>query len=137
MTESYALNKQSYFLYFGIVASGLVWLLVNIFSQGAVPTVCLLKNVTGIPCPTCGTTDSITYLLNGDIMGAFMLNPLGIPLSLLILFFVVKVLFELVIKKRTFVEIVALYETFTRSHRKKFYFLLFIIFINWIWVLAK
>lgn len=39
-------------------------------------TVCMLKGVTGIPCPTCGGTRALAHLAHFDIAGAFALNPL-------------------------------------------------------------
>ena len=38
--------------------------------------VCLLREWTGIPCPTCGTTRLIEALLSGDLLGALAWNPL-------------------------------------------------------------
>jgi hypothetical protein len=37
---------------------------------------CTFKAVTGIPCPTCGTTRSLMYLAYGDITGSLIMNPL-------------------------------------------------------------
>jgi len=39
-------------------------------------TVCTLKGVTGIPCPTCGATRALAHLAQLDLAGAFALNPL-------------------------------------------------------------
>lgn len=39
-------------------------------------TVCMLKAVTGIPCPTCGGTRALAHLAHFDVAGAFALNPL-------------------------------------------------------------
>jgi len=38
--------------------------------------VCLFKEWTGIPCPTCGATRMIAALLSGDVLGAAALNPM-------------------------------------------------------------
>jgi len=38
--------------------------------------VCLLREWTGIPCPTCGTTRLIEALLSRDLLGALAWNPL-------------------------------------------------------------
>lgn len=37
---------------------------------------CPFRAVTGIPCPSCGTTRSLVHLAHGDIAGSFILNPL-------------------------------------------------------------
>jgi len=37
---------------------------------------CNFKRVTGVPCPTCGTTRAVIALTSGDVTQAFVLNPL-------------------------------------------------------------
>lgn len=39
-------------------------------------TTCLLKLTTGTPCPTCGTTRMCLSLLHGQVVQAFLFNPL-------------------------------------------------------------
>ncbi len=38
---------------------------------------CPLRTLTGIPCPTCGTTRAAVAFLHGDLLGAFVWNPLA------------------------------------------------------------
>jgi len=51
---------------------GIVWINLSI----PVPQ-CIFKSVTGIPCPTCGTTRCIIYILSGEFQKAFKINPLA------------------------------------------------------------
>jgi hypothetical protein len=37
----------------------------------------MFRNLTGLPCPFCGTTRSVGNLLLGDFQGALSMNPLG------------------------------------------------------------
>jgi hypothetical protein len=37
---------------------------------------CLLREVTGVPCPTCGATRGLLALLDGRVLDALALNPL-------------------------------------------------------------
>ena len=37
---------------------------------------CLVKNLFGIPCPTCGMTRAWLHFFRGDFTGAFMFHPL-------------------------------------------------------------
>ncbi len=38
---------------------------------------CPFRTITGIPCPTCGTTHAALALLNGRLGDAFSANPLA------------------------------------------------------------
>lgn len=40
-------------------------------------TVCLFKSLTGIPCPTCGSTRAVGCLVHLDVAGAMAMNPLA------------------------------------------------------------
>jgi hypothetical protein len=37
----------------------------------------VFKGLTGIPCPTCGSTRSVVHLSHGDFLSAFVMNPLA------------------------------------------------------------
>jgi Protein of unknown function (DUF2752) len=39
-------------------------------------TVCLFKGLTGLPCPTCGSTRALGRLVHLDVAGALAMNPL-------------------------------------------------------------
>ena len=44
---------------------------------------CIFHSLTGIPCPTCGTTRAATAFLDGNILAAFAANPLAAIAGLL------------------------------------------------------
>ena len=46
-------------------------------------TLCPMKRLFGVPCPTCGTTRAFAELLQGDVSGAFARQPLVMSCSLL------------------------------------------------------
>lgn len=52
----------------------LVALLVPPFYQGGF-TLCLFRNITGLPCPGCGMTRAFLFLGHGDFYEAIRLNP--------------------------------------------------------------
>lgn len=39
--------------------------------------VCLVKAVSGLPCPSCGSTRALACLAHADLAGAFLMNPLA------------------------------------------------------------
>lgn len=50
------------------------------------PTLCLLRGLTGVPCPFCGGTTAMVQLGRGDLLGALRASPLvvlGAPLWVL------------------------------------------------------
>ena len=51
-------------------------------SLGLPTPLCPLHVVTGIPCPTCGLTRGLGCLLHGNLMEAFLFNPLLMVLLL-------------------------------------------------------
>jgi len=57
------------------------------FSTG--PSVCLFRNVTGLPCPFCGSTRSVGHILQGEFSAAVYSNPLGyFGLAFLVVLFI-------------------------------------------------
>lgn len=75
-----AANKL-YWMLLILSAAGYAWIGFNLFyaSYGAHDiAVCLFKNATGLPCPSCGTTRALLYLLNGELLQSLSINPLGV-----------------------------------------------------------
>jgi hypothetical protein len=65
---------------FGIIYGGIALLAL---AAAWVPQVavyapdCAFKGLTGVPCPTCGTTRSLIQLSHGNIAAAFFMNPIA------------------------------------------------------------
>lgn len=51
---------------------------------GRPATLCLLRAVTGIPCPFCGGTTAAVHLGHGDVPGAVAASPLAVALLVLL-----------------------------------------------------
>jgi Na+-translocating ferredoxin:NAD+ oxidoreductase RnfA subunit len=51
---------------------------------------CPLRAVTGVPCPFCGMTTSVTAAAHLDVAGAFAANPAGIVAVLVALYLLVR-----------------------------------------------
>ena len=61
-------------LIYGTIAL-LALIAVRILPVRTVLPACPFKSMTGIPCPTCGTTRLLMHLTQGDVALAFFLNP--------------------------------------------------------------
>ena len=44
---------------------------------------CIFRSLTGVPCPTCGTTRAAAAFLDGNLMAALTANPLAAAAGLL------------------------------------------------------
>lgn len=57
-------------------------LITGLFPSSRISSVishgCLLKSVTGIPCPACGFTRSCHALIRGDVVDCFKYQPLSL-----------------------------------------------------------
>lgn len=98
--------------------------------------VCLVKHVTAIPCPSCGTTRSVVAMLQGDWGQALLLNPFGYLIAAILLLAPVWILFDLFSKRATLFQA---YQYLERVVRKPFYAvpLVMLVLANWIWNIMK
>ncbi len=75
-----ALNRRSKGqIEFGIIYGGialLVLLIGRFLPMLALAPACVFRTLTGLPCPTCGSTRSLVHLSHGDVVSAFAMNPL-------------------------------------------------------------
>lgn len=97
---------------------------------------CIIKNVTGYPCPSCGTTRAVSLLLEGKITESVLLNPFGIVIAIIMTVFPLWVLADIVLKKDSF------YKAYKKAEsviRKPWLasVLILLVLLNWIWNLYK
>lgn len=57
-------------------------------------TPCIIKNITSLPCPSCGVSRAIVLVFEGNIMAAIKTNPLVIVVVPLIICMPVLLLFD-------------------------------------------
>jgi hypothetical protein len=98
--------------------------------------VCIIKNVTGYACPSCGTTRAVLLLLEGKITDSLLLNPFGIIVAIIMTVFPVWVLTDIVLKKETFFSAYKKTEAIIRKPWLAVVLILLVV-LNWIWNLYK
>ncbi len=84
---AYLKNRKFLFSFGGAYLSLLLLNLVGVINW--LPT-CIVKNSVGVDCLGCGINRSILLLLQGDIEGSILQNPLGIIILSAIIFFLIK-----------------------------------------------
>jgi hypothetical protein len=99
-------------------------------------TVCLFKNITGVACPSCGTTRGLVALLNGDWLAATFTNPLVWPLAAGLVVLPLWLLWDALSQRTSF------YQFYLRTEqlvRRKPVALLLVLLItcNWCWNIWK
>ena len=73
-------RNKLYSILFIACLAGYIWLYFSItknITENKSVEVCLIKHVTNIPCPSCGSTRSVISLTKGDFVGALKFNPIG------------------------------------------------------------
>lgn len=98
--------------------------------------VCIIKNVTGYACPSCGTTRAVLLLFEGKITDSLLLNPFGILVAIIMTVFPLWVLTDIVLKKETFFKAYKKTESMIRKPWLAIVLVLFVL-LNWIWNLYK
>ncbi|MFZ4583339.1 MAG: DUF2752 domain-containing protein [Paludibacter sp.] len=120
--------------------AGYVWLYFNLSSNLVDKSneigVCLIKQVTTIPCPSCGSTRSVLSLFSGNLKQAIYWNPFGIILVLMMIITPFWILYDSLTKKETLLKAYLKTETILRN-RNIALPLVLIVIINWIWNIYK
>ena len=130
-------RNKLYFLLFIVCFTGFIYFFYNNQSlQSETVHVCIFKNVTGYPCPSCGTTRAVMLLLKGKITASLLMNPFGIIVLLLMVLMPIWILADVVLKRDTFFNFYTKTEVLIRT-RWLAVFLIMLVAFNWIWNIYK
>lgn len=107
---------------------------LNYSNQGL--STCVIKNVTGIPCPSCGSTRSIEALLHGQFVEALFINPAGYIILFVMMFIPIWILLDLLRKNDSMWRA---YNALEKVLSKPWLALLlgFMVLANWFWNISK
>lgn len=119
--------------------AGYIWLYFGLTlkqPESVATGACLIKHITHIPCPSCGSTRSVISIIKGDFSGAFLLNPLGYLVALIMLIVPLWILFDLSTKKETLLKFY--YRIEHKLKNPKYAIpLIIMVLANWIWNIKK
>lgn len=98
--------------------------------------VCLIKYLTGIPCPSCGVTRAIILLTEGNIAEALKINPLGFIVAIIMLVAPIWIVLDVVAKSSTLFDFYRRVESYLKS---PYYAvpLVLLVMSNWVWNIMK
>jgi hypothetical protein len=132
-------RNKLYSILFIACLAGYIWLYLSItknFTENKSVEVCLIKHVTNIPCPSCGSTRSVISLTKGDFIGALNINPIGYLVAIIMLITPMWILADTVRNTKTFFDFYQKIETYLKRPMIAFPLILLVI-INWIWNITK
>ncbi len=93
---------------------------------------CLFKDITGIPCPACGSTRATILLFKGKVLQSILLNPLALVTNFLILVSLLWLIYELLTGRNKLLEFMK------KDWSVKYKILIaIIIIVNWAWNIKK
>lgn len=134
------LNRNKlYSILFIACLTGYIWLYFSAQKttlSGKKFGVCLIKQVTNIPCPSCGTTRSVTSLAKGDFFGALYMNPLGYLVALIMILAPFWMISDIITKKDSLFDFYKKVEFYLKKPKYAVPLILLVI-INWIWNISK
>ncbi len=133
------ITRNKLYAFMGIACSaGYGWLYYNytsyLNSNGF--TVCIFKNVAGIPCPSCGSTRAVESILHGNVIESLLWNPFGV---LLIIGFAITPIWLLkdIVKKDN--SLYRFYQYIDAIFKRKKYAIpaIVLVLLNWAWNIYK
>ncbi len=118
--------------------AGFFWLVFNYntYRQNDGITVCFIKNVTGIPCPSCGSTRAVEALIHGHFVESILWNPIGLILTTLVIVLPIWILIDLARKQNSLFNFYQRAEIILRQ-RKYAIPAITLLIANWIWNIYK
>lgn len=132
-------NRQLYWTLITLSIAGYAWIVLHLFvsQTGAAPVGCLVKNISGFPCPSCGVTRSLLLLCSGLFHEALLMNPLGLFAAIALTILPLWILIDLLIQKNTLAR--TLLWTEQKIKRKKAIYipLVALALLNWGWNILK
>jgi len=134
------LNRNKlYSILFISCITGYIWLyfsLSNIENNREAFDVCLIKHITNIPCPSCGSTRSIVSLTNGNFNEALLINPVGLIVAAIMSLAPLWIFIDIVTRRKTLFDFFQKIETYLKRPQYSIPLILLVI-INWIWNITK
>ena len=130
-------RNKLYWLLLIACFSGFIYFLYHIQdSENTHFGVCIIKNITGFPCPSCGTTRAVQLLLRGNVLASLQMNPFGILVALIMIIAPFWIVLDLILKKET------LYKSYKKTEKTiqiKWLaaLLILLVMLNWIWNIYK
>lgn len=131
------LRHKFYLTLIAAGTAGYVWLFISFSGHTSLLSGCLIKHVTHVPCPSCGSTRSVLAILQGDFIAAIeRFNPLGYLMVAALLVLPLWIFADVFRGKNS---LIAFSHRLERNLRRPpiAIFLTLLLLVNWIWNISK
>jgi hypothetical protein len=116
---------------------GFIYLLYHLYCpESKKYSVCIIKSISGFPCPSCGATRAVLLLFKGDFIGSIMINPFGIIISAILILMPLWIVIDFILKKETFYTFYNKMECHLKQKKLAIPLIILVILI-WIWNIYK
>lgn len=133
-------KNKLYILIFIACFLGYSWLLflklAPVKNSGLDLTVCIFKRVTGLPCPSCGTTRAVSSLFSGEIVQSLFLNPFGILVAGTLVVSPIWIIWDAIAKRQSFYHFYIKIEKLIKKKEIAIP-LIVVVLVNWGWNIYK
>lgn len=99
-------------------------------------TPCIIKNVTGFACPSCGISRALLLLFNGDFYSSIKTNPLAIIVALIMFIMPFLIVYDLLFKQKILLQLNYKFEALLKKPLLAIPLILLVL-CNWIWNIFK
>ncbi len=133
-------RKKLTFILLGLSLVGYAWLTWNYVDQSSratPPETCLFKALTGLPCPSCGTTRAVLLLAHGNLRGSLLLNPLGCFFALALVIVPLWLFGDALRHRESLFRWYVAAEKFLGRTRWLQLSAITLVLINWVWNISK
>jgi len=131
-------DRKIYWILTLLSLAGYTWLGYHIvWHNHTAVTVCMFKNITGLPCPSCGITRSVLSLMQGDLYHAWMINPLGIIAALMLVAIPIWMAIDIVTARISLALAFRSAEEKIRTQKIIYIPLILLMAVNWGWNILK
>jgi hypothetical protein len=132
-------NRNTLYLFITIACvAGYVWLAIQMHAatENSAISACMIKHVTNIPCPSCGSTRSVLSILEGDFIAALYWNPFGILVITIMVICPLWISYDWIARHDTFFRFYHSAQHFLRRKHIAIPAILLVL-SNWIWNIYK
>lgn len=132
-------DRRIYWILSFLSLAGYAWVGYNLLNgdHSATHTLCVFKNITGLPCPSCGITRSVLCLAHGDVAQALLINPLGLLAAVLLVVIPCWITIDLISGDQSLLRKFKSAEYTLRTRKLLYVPLIVLMVMNWGWNILK